>query len=83
MKQLFLSIQKKIMVSNASYIQKEIFNLIQDIKSENELNEIKSLLATYLSDRVVREADKALTEKGYSSEIFDKWKNEHFRKHAM
>ena len=68
------------MVSNASYIQKEIFNLIQDIQSEDELSEIKSLLVAYLSDRVVREADKAVTENNYSADVFTKWKDEHFRK---
>lgn len=70
------------MVSNASYLQKQLFNLIQDIQAENEFNEIKSLLVAYLSDRVVREADKAVIERGYSADVFDKWKEEHFRKHA-
>ena len=40
------------MALNLSYAQKEIFNLIHDIKSEKELNEIKSLLVAYFSDRV-------------------------------
>lgn len=63
-----------------SYTQKEIINLIQDIKSSNELEEIKSLLTTYLADRVTREADKAVEEKNYPTMIFEKWKSEHFRK---
>ncbi len=63
-----------------SYTQKEIINLIQDIKSLNELEEIKSLLTTYLADRVTREADKAFEEKNYSAMIFEKWNSEHFRK---
>ncbi len=82
MRQLFYFYIKAIMTSGASYTQKEIFNLIQDIQSENELNEIKSLLVAYLSDKVVREADKAFADKNYSTEVFENWKREHFRKHA-
>ena len=48
-----------------SHTHKEIINLIQDIKSTKELEEIKSLL-----------------NKGYTEAIFEKWKNEHFRKSA-
>ena len=70
------------MTSSASYTKKEIFNLIQDIQSEQELNEIKSLLITYLSNKVVREADEAFEERSYVTDVFDKWKSEHYRKHA-
>ena len=70
------------MALNSSYTQKEILNLIQDLKSEDELNEIKSLLIAYFSDKVTREADKAINEKKYPIEIFEKWKDEHFRKRA-
>jgi len=65
-----------------SYTHKEIINLIQDIKSPKELEEIKSLLISYLSFKVTNEADKTFTEKGYTEVIFEKWKNEHFRKSA-
>jgi hypothetical protein len=65
-----------------NYTQKEIINLIGEIKSSKELDEIKSLLLAYLADRVTREADKAFDEKGYTTEVFNKWKNEHFRKSA-
>ncbi|HVG16875.1 MAG TPA: hypothetical protein VM935_18025 [Chitinophagaceae bacterium] len=63
-----------------TYSRKELFNLIQDIKSENELEEIKSLLISYFSEKVTREADHAVAEKNYPNEIFEKWKAEHFRK---
>lgn len=65
-----------------SYTQKEIINLIQDIKSIKELEEIKSLLIVYLADRVTREADKAYLEKNYPISVFERWKSEHFRKSA-
>jgi hypothetical protein len=70
------------MALNLTYTQKEIINLIQDIKSSNELEEIKSLLIIYLADRVTREADKAVEDKNYPSSVFEKWKNEHYRKTA-
>jgi hypothetical protein len=65
-----------------SYMHKEIINLIQDIKSVKELEEIKSLLIAYFSDKVTREADKAFADKAYTKDIFEKWKAEHFRKRA-
>jgi hypothetical protein len=65
-----------------TYTQKEIINLIKEIKSSRELEEIKSLLIIYLADKVEREADKSVAEKSYTDSVFEKWKNEHFRKSA-
>jgi len=58
----------------------EILKLFQHDQSSEDLKEIKSLLVAYLSDKVTREADKAFDEKGYTTAIFEQWKNEHFRK---
>ena len=60
--------------------QLEILKLFSHEQSEEDLQEIKSLLIAYLSDKVVREADKAFDEKNYTHAILDKWKREHFRK---
>jgi len=62
--------------------QLEILNLFAVNQSEEDLKEIKSLLIAYLSDKVVREADKAADAAGYTSETFERWKEEHFRKSA-
>lgn len=62
--------------------QLEILNLFSANQSEEDLKELKSLLLTYLSDKVIREADKATHERNYSSDTFEKWKAEHFRKSA-
>jgi hypothetical protein len=62
--------------------QLEILNLFSGNQSEEDLKEIKSLLITYLSDKVVREADKAADAKHYTQQTFEKWKMEHFRKPA-
>jgi hypothetical protein len=62
--------------------QLEILKLFRNDQSEEELQEIKSLLVTYLADKVTTEADKAFDEKGYADTIFEKWKKEYFRKTA-
>lgn len=70
------------MASPLNKTQLEILNLFRQEQSEEDLKEIKSLLVTYLADKVTRTADKAIDEKGYTAAIFQKWKNEHFRKSA-
>jgi hypothetical protein len=60
--------------------QLEILKMFRNDQSEEELQEIKSLLVKYLSSKAVAEADKAFIGKGYTDEIFETWKNEHFRK---
>lgn len=62
--------------------QLEILKVMQYLKDEKDLAEIKSLLVAYLSDKVVRTADAAFDENGYTAQIFAKWKGEHFRKPA-
>lgn len=62
--------------------QLEILKLLHFLKEDKDLAEIKSLLVSYLSDKVVRTADKAFDEKHYTAAVFEKWKQEHFRKSA-
>jgi hypothetical protein len=62
--------------------QLEILKLFQQEQSEEDLKEVKSLLVTYLADKVTRTADKAFDEKAYTAAIFEQWKKEHFRKSA-
>jgi len=61
-------------------VQLEILKLFRHDQSLEDLNEIRSLLIAYLSDKVVREADKSFDDKGYTEAVFEKWKKEHFRK---
>lgn len=70
------------MTSSLNDTQLEILKLLHFLKDDKDLAEIKSLLVTYLSDKVVRNADKAFDEKQYTTAIFEKWKQEHFRKPA-
>lgn len=75
--------QSDSMVNTAlNKAQLEILNLLKSEDSEEDLKEIKSLIIAYLSFKVTREADKAFEQKGYSQEVFEKWKQEHFRKSA-
>lgn len=60
--------------------QLEILNLFSHNQYEDDLKEIKSLLITYLADKVIRESDKSFIERKYTEDVFDKWKSEHFRK---
>ena len=62
--------------------QLEILKLMNYLRDEKDLAEIKSLLTAYLSDKVVRNADTAFDEKKYTSEVFENWKREHYRKPA-
>jgi hypothetical protein len=62
--------------------QLEILKLFRNDQSEEELQELKSLLIAYLADKVTAEADKAFNENGYTIAVFEKWKQEHYRKIA-
>lgn len=59
--------------------QLEILKLFRNEQSEEELQEIKSLLIAYLAGKVTFEADRAFEDKGYSDIIFEEWKQSHFR----
>ncbi len=63
--------------------QLEILKLFKGNQSEEELQEIKSLLIAYLADKVTREANMSFFHKGYELGIFEKWKQDHFRKKAQ
>ena len=64
-------------------VQLEILKLFQHDQSPEDLKEIKSLLVTYLSDKVTREADKAFDQRGHTVEVFEQWKKDHFRKSGL
>ena len=62
--------------------QLEVLKVLQHVKDEKDIAEIKSLLIAWLSDKVVRSADAAFDEKAYTTELFEAWKKEHSRKSA-
>lgn len=59
--------------------QLEILKLFHENQSEEELAEIKQLLSEYLANRLMKEIEKESVKMGYTSEIIDSWKDEHFR----
>ncbi len=59
--------------------QLEILKLFRENQSEEELYEIKQLLSEYLANKLMKEVEKESLEKGYTPEIVDGWKDEHFR----
>jgi hypothetical protein len=70
------------MPNSLNEAQLEILRLFGHEQSEEDLQELKSLLITYLADKVIREADKAFDKQHEPQAIFEKWKKEHFRKQA-
>ena len=62
--------------------QIEILKLFRNDQTEEELQELRSLLTAWLAAKVTYEADKAFKEQGLTAAIFEKWKQEHFRKTA-
>ena len=63
-------------LSNA---QLEILKLFHENQSQEELYEIKQLLSQYLANKLMKEIEKESLEKGYTPEIIESWKDEHFR----
>jgi hypothetical protein len=61
-------------------LQLEILKLFRNYESERDLLDLKQVLIDYLSKRVVNEADKAFTEKGYDASTIEEWRKEHNRK---
>lgn len=59
--------------------QKEILKMFHENQAEEELFEIKQILSEYLAKKLMKEIEKESIEKGYTPEIIDSWKDEHFR----
>ena len=56
-------------MQNLNASQLELLKVLDYLKEESDLAEIKSLLIAYLSDKVVRSADIAFEEKNYTAEV--------------
>lgn len=63
-------------LSNA---QLEILKMFHKEQTEEELLELKQVLSEYLANKLTKTLERESVEKGYTSEIVDSWKNEHFR----
>ncbi len=59
--------------------QLELLKLFKCGLSEQEYRELKQILSEYLAKKLIAEVDKIAEEKGYTAEIIEGWKDEHFR----
>lgn len=59
-----------------SNLQSEILKLYSTNMEEDDLNELKNLLAKHYAQKSIREADKVWSEKRLSDKVMDKWLNE-------
>lgn len=63
----------KVPLSN---VQMELLKLYSTDLKENDLKDLKGILAKYFANRAVKEANKVWDEKKYSDDKMDKWLNE-------
>ncbi len=59
--------------------QQELNKVLSSYLSEEELKEVKQLIADYYAQKVIKEMDKFAAERGWTQETYDKWLKEHMR----
>lgn len=59
--------------------QMQILDSISGIKDENDLIEIRNLIAEYFSNKALDAMDKLCDEGKLSNQIVESWHNEHMR----
>ncbi len=62
-----------------SNLQLELLKIFSRNISDEQLLEIKSLLAHYFAEKVDKEFEKLEKEKGWTVETYEKWAKEHMR----
>jgi predicted metal-binding transcription factor (methanogenesis marker protein 9) len=62
-----------------SNLQLELLKLYAYPVSDEELMDIKKMLADYFAKKLDEEVDRVWKEKGYTQETIKQWKKEHFR----
>ncbi|MBK8567722.1 MAG: hypothetical protein IPN76_31480 [Saprospiraceae bacterium] len=53
----------------------EYLKLLSFDLGENEMKELRQLIARFLNEKMQKEMDKAWSEKGYSEETVNQWLN--------
>ena len=69
----------KTSTNKLTNLQLELVKIFSYDLKENQLREIRSLLAQYFAEKATTEADKLWKEKGWSNKTMTKWANEHNR----
>jgi len=60
-------------------LQQELMKIFSIQMTEQELLEIRSLLANYFAQKSDDEMERVWKEKGYSTDTIKQWANEHMR----
>jgi len=60
-------------------LQLELLKLFSFQVNENQLTEIRDILAKYFADQATAEMDNLWTDKQWTNETMDNWVNEHLR----
>ena len=60
-------------------LQLELLKLFKYELPENQIQEIKALLAKYFADKASDEMDKLWEENNWNDKTMDDWKEEHLR----
>lgn len=66
---------------NLTNFQMELVKLFQMEISNEELNEIKSIIARYLAEKATKDFDGFITRNGLNSDDVSNWQFEHNRIH--
>jgi hypothetical protein len=66
-------------MASLSNAQLEIIKMFDENQTENELTELKQVLSEYLANKLVRGIEKESAEQGFTKEIVNGWKDEHYR----
>lgn len=76
------SYKLKAMVEKSGALTNLQLEILQTFKydlSEQQLFEIRDLLAKYFADKATEEMDKLWEEKGWTDETMEEWSKEHMR----
>src|SRR5258708_3688319 len=66
-------------MASLSNAQLEIIKMFDKNQSEQELFELKQVLSEYFANKLVKEIERESVEKGYTKEVANTWKDEHYR----
>ena len=62
-----------------SNLQLELLKIYSFNISDEQLLELKSILANYFAGKVTKDVDMLFEENGWGAEKIEEWKNEHMR----
>lgn len=60
-------------------VQIEILNAMANLKSEEDLRELKQAISNFFAERADREMERLWEESVINEEVIEGWKNEHMR----